>query len=136
MNPKRPLPGRFWRRRPDFVGPTGRCEVYERCGLRVLSQLDRMEAPDSSGDVLPTWLVSVSRRRASMPSDADMARVRSDFDMEEGDEDNHESGNARKLFLVVDPARRVECECKTDETVVTREDGYRYSVKKGGSDAI
>jgi hypothetical protein len=89
-----------------------------------------MEAPDSSGDILPTWLVSVSRQGVSMPTDQDMKRVRRDFDIRQGDEDNHESGNARKLFLVVDPARRVECECKTDEALVTRPDGYRYSVKR------
>lgn len=32
------------------------------------------------------------------------------------------------LFLVVDPGRRVDCECKTTERVVKRPDGYLYTV--------
>lgn len=126
---KRPLRG-SWRRRPDFIFRGLRSEVWERKDLRVLSSLAPMEAPDGSGDVLPTWLVSVSRRGASMPTDRDLERVRRDFGMKQAEEDNHESGNARKLFLVMDPARRVDCECNADERVVTRPDGYRYSVKE------
>ena len=128
LKPKRPTRG-GWTKCPTFVWRAMVSEVWERKGLRVLSSIDTMEAPDSSKDLLPTWLVSVSRRGASTPGDRDVARVRRDFDMEGSEEDNHEPGNARKLFLVVDPKRRVACECKTDETVIERDDGYRYSVK-------
>jgi hypothetical protein len=48
--------------------------------------------------------------------------------MRRAEEDNHQDGRARMLFLVVDPARRVDCECKATERVVVREDGYRYTV--------
>lgn len=130
IRPKRPTRGGW---APCEPVPGLDAEVWWRHGLKVLSSLGTMEAPDSSGDLLPTWLVSVSREGTSMPSDADMKRVRRDFDVRQGDEDNHESGTARKLFLVVERARRVDCECKTDETVVTRPDGYRYSVKKPGA---
>jgi hypothetical protein len=87
-----------------------------------------MEAPDGSGDVLPTWLVSVSRDGASMPTDKNLRTVRRAFGMRQAEEDNHQDGRARMLFLVVEPARRVDCECKVDERVVVRPDGYRYSV--------
>jgi hypothetical protein len=131
-DPKRPLRG-GWARRADFVHGVGRAEVYERKGLRVLSSRSLMEAPDESKDLLDTWLVSVSRRGSSMPADRDLERVRRDFGMTQAEEDNHESGNARKLFLVVDPARRVDCECKASERVVERKDGYRYTVPVEGT---
>lgn len=123
---KRPVPGRGWKARVALPGFGA--EAWQRRALTVLSSLANMEAPDDSGDVLPTWLVSVSRAGESMPSDRDLRRVRRDFGMKHAEEDNHESGRARKLFLVVDPARRVDCECKTTERIVERPDGYRYSV--------
>lgn len=98
--------------------------------LVVLSSLEPMNAPDGSGDVLLTWLVSCSRSGVSMPTDKDMKTVRRAFDMRGAEEDNHVSGIARDLFMPVGPARRVECECKAGERLVVREDGYRYSVAK------
>lgn len=113
-----------WRQIP-FPNPCIR--AFQRGRVRVLSQIASMDAPDGSGDALDTWLVSVSEIGCSMPNDETMARVRRDFSMDNAEEDNHEPGRARKLFLVVDPSRRVECECKTDERVIVREDGYRYT---------
>lgn len=126
--PKRPRPGSGWR--PIPVPPTlpAGSEAWARRQLVALSSLADMEAPDGSGDVLPTWLVSVSRAGASMPSDRDLGRARRDFGMRSAEEDNHQDGRARMLFLVVDPARRVDCECKADERVVVRPDGFRYSI--------
>lgn len=127
-DPKRPLRNGWTEVDvPPFL--TG-CVAYRRKGLKVFSSRDMMQAPDGSGDLVDTWIVSVSRDNCAMPKDRDLARVRRDFGMKLAEEDNHEDGTARKLFLVVDRARRVACECKTDETVIERPDGYRYSVPK------
>ena len=101
--------------------------AFRRGGVVVFSELESMEAPDGSGDILPTWLVSVSQRGKSMPPDETMEIVRRTFDMRSALEDNHESGIARKLFLVVEPSRRVDCECKETEITIVREDGYTYT---------
>lgn len=131
MRPKAPT-NRKWRPiDPPFylpdVYPGVKTLAFQLGRVVVFSTVAKMTAPDSSGDILPTWLVSVSEFGKTMPSDATMRRVRRAFGMERAEEDNHEPGLARKLFLVVDAARRVECECKTTEIVVEREDGYRYS---------
>ena len=108
-------------------GVHGRAEVWTYGGLRVISEfLPACEAPDGSKEEIAQWLVSVSKR-GRRPSDEDFARVRRAFDMEDAEEDNHFPGVARHLFLTVDVARRVECECKAEETVVTEPDGYRWS---------
>jgi len=91
-----------------------------------------MEAPDGSGDVIPQWLVSVTKR-GKRPTDAEVERALEAFDMTEAEEDNHGPGNSRSFFLVVDPARRVDCECKVDEAVVTETDGYKWSTPKDGA---
>lgn len=126
--PKRPRPGSGWRSVP--VPPTvpKGSEAWARRQLLAISTLSLMEAPDGAGDHLLTWLVSVSRDGAAMPSDRDLGRVRRDFNMRAAEEDNHQDGCARMLFLVVDPARRVDCECKADERVIVRPDGFRYSI--------
>lgn len=102
---------------------------YKRGQTYVITQLADMEAPDGSGDVIPTWLVSVSTSGRTMPRDRTMRAVREAFGMQDAEEDNHMSGIARDLFMCVDPARRVECECKVDELTIVRADGYRYQVK-------
>jgi hypothetical protein len=51
--------------------------------------------------------------------------------MEGSEEDNHHPGIARHFWMVVDPARRVDCECKVGETVVKEPDGYKWSNDPG-----
>lgn len=126
---KRPARGTDWRPIPTIV--TG-AEAWKLGRLAVISSVSVMEAPDASKDGVMTWLVSVSRADRAMVTDKELRRVRRDFDMRRAEEDNHLDGIARDLFLVVDPARRVECECKTDETVIERPDGFKYSVPRGG----
>lgn len=102
---------------------------FKRRQLVVLSECALMEAPDGSHEMVETWLVSVSRSGEAMATEKDFKRVRRDFDMKAAEEDNHVNGRARDLFLVVDPARRVTCECKTTEKTIVRADGYRYTVE-------
>lgn len=118
----------------DCAGPAParvNATAWRYAGLLVLSELSTMEAPDGKGDAIPQWLISISKG-GKRPSDRDVARVLEAFDMVGAEEDNHGPGISRHFFLVVDPARRVECECKTDETVVTEPDGYRWSTPKDG----
>lgn len=91
----------------------------------VVSALEVMRLPDGAGEG-PQWHVSVSRR-GRRPEPRDVAKALRDFGMLGAEEDNHHPGNARHFFLVVDPAHRVDCECKTDETVVADADGYAWT---------
>lgn len=107
--PKRPRAGSGWHAIP--VPPTlpPGSEAWARKRLVALSSLAGMHAPDGSEEVLPTWLVSLSRAGAAMPTDQDLRLARRDFGMRQAEEDNHQDGRARMLFLVVDPARRECC---------------------------
>lgn len=100
--------------------------VWGRGPLRVISSVGMMELPDGGGEQGPTWLISVSSG-GTRATDREARRALRDFGMAGAEEDNHTPGIARAFFLVVDPARRVDCECKTTETVIVEEDGYRWS---------
>lgn len=97
----------------------------------VITALELAVAPRAAGpdDIIPQWHVSVSvdggaRRR---PTDQELMLVRRAFEMTDAEEDNHHPGNARHLWLPVDPARRVGCQCKDDEVVVVEADGYEWT---------
>ncbi len=122
MAERRRARGRGW----TFISAEDIGDVWQRGRLRVISNLDDIDYPDASGERGPTWHVSVSRngRRAS---DAELVKVRKAFRMEDAEEDNHHPGNARHLFLVVDPERRVDCECKVTEETITEPDGYKWT---------
>lgn len=106
--------------------------VYRRGGvsrLRVISSLVMAKAPRGD-DVIPQWHLSVVRvtpRGAERCSDHELQLVRRAFGLVEAEEDNHHPGNARHLFLPVDPSRRVACECKEDEVQVVEPSGYTWS---------
>jgi hypothetical protein len=67
------------------------------------------------------------------PSDAELERVRADFDMADAEEDNHSPGVARHLFLPLHLPRGTPgvCDCKSGETLVVEPDGYRWSRPAG-----
>ena len=104
----------------------GSTSVFRRGAVLVISTIVDMEAPDGSHDVIPQWHVSVSEcgRR---PSPKLVDQVRRDFGMEQAEIDNHHPGVAVHLMMCVDPERRVSCECKAGEKVVTEPDGYQWS---------
>lgn len=99
-----------------WVGPAG---------LVVMSELVLAQLPDRSGTGRQ-WLVSVSQD-GHRPAGRPLRRALQAFGMADAEEDNHEPGIARKFWLVVDPAHRVDCECKADEEVIVEPDGYRWS---------
>jgi hypothetical protein len=101
-------------------------ETWNHSGFVVTSQLAGMEAPDGSHDVIPTWLVVVSRRGRRATND-EAKRALTAFDMDLALEDNHHPGVGRAFFLPVDPARRRDCECKAGEALVTEPDGFQWS---------
>jgi hypothetical protein len=108
-----------------------RCVIWRRGPLTVLSSCSSMDLPDGSGEQGPTWLVSITRA-GERASDREVARMLRDFGMLDAEEDNHTPGTSRAFFLVVDPSRRVDCECKATETVIVEKDGYRWSNPSDG----
>jgi hypothetical protein len=101
----------------------------------VISGLEVAEYPDGKG-VGPQWHVSVSRVGAlknHRPHPHDIRRAKRAFALKNAEEDNHHSGVARHFWIPVDPAHRVACECKTDESVVVEADGYSWSNSTDGT---
>lgn len=101
----------------------------------VISSLDLAELPDGSGEVGPQWHISITAVGNRRAKPEQVRRALRAFGMVGAEEDNHHPGNARHFFMPVDPARRVDCECKaTDENVIDP-DGYRWTNdKSAGAD--
>jgi len=95
------LPAPQCTRRPGVVSISG----WRYGRIFVLSSLNIMEMPDGRGDVGPQWHISVTRL-AARPGPAQVLKA---------------------LRLVVDPARRVACQCKADEQLVREPDGFTWS---------
>ena len=116
----------------QVVAPVAFRTLYEQGSawtygkIRVLSSLSTMERPGTP-EPGPTWLISITRR-GQRPTPADVRKALRAFGMTGAEEDNHGSGNARSFFLVVDPAFRGICECKSAESVIVEGDGYTFSV--------
>lgn len=101
----------------------------------VVSALEIAEYPDGKG-VGPQWHVSVSRAgpvKNGRPHTHDMRRARRAFGMQRAEEDNHHPGIANHLWLPVDPAHRVDCQCKEDEAIVVEADGYTWTNPRDGA---
>lgn len=117
-------------RRWKYEGMCGDAQSWKKGRVRALTECTVMEYPDGDGKG-PTWLVSFSldgERLSGRPLD----RALSDFGMSDAEEDNHHPGVARHFFMPVDPAHRVDCECKSDETIIVEADGYTWSNSKDG----
>jgi len=134
-SPPEPMFGTGWRHADErdcetvsrFVGaPT---HHWEHGAVRVLSSAEQAEY---RGIVVPHNHCSVSvYGEDRRPSDEEMAEVRHAFDMHDAEEDNHQPGRIRNLFLPLHLPRGTVgiCDCKTDETVVTEPDGFQWSRK-------
>jgi hypothetical protein len=103
---------------------------WKKGDITVVSDIKVMELPDGSGSG-PQWHISVCFK-GKRPKDNVVKQALRAFGFwgEKYDEDNHHPGNARHFFLVVDPSRRVDCQCKIDEEVVTELDGYKWTNPK------
>jgi hypothetical protein len=136
-SPARPPSNSGWVHQPErhcrlatkHIGaPT---HAYQKGFLRVLSSAEMAEY---QGITVPHNHVTVSvdevlGRRAR---DEEMTLVRHDFDMHDAEEDNHQPGRIRNLFLPLHLPRGTTgiCDCKSDETEVVEADGFRWSKKK------
>jgi hypothetical protein len=99
--------------------------AWQKGPICVLSALNIAELPDKSG-LGPQWHISISRR-GKRPRPTDIRSALRAFGMATAEEDNHHPGVARHFWLPIDPAHRVDCECKVDEEVITESDGYRWT---------
>lgn len=140
-NERRPRAGLGWEPQPgarvlDSMRREGllvvALSVWQYKATRVISALEVAEYPDGKGDG-PQWHLSFSRA-GRRPGDHDLRRVQRAFGLVGlvFDEDNHHPGVARHLWVPVDPAHRVACQCKTDERTVVEPDGYRWTTPKDG----
>lgn len=129
-----------WR---EIIGARGRAMVafvdslpdaksaWIRRGVTVISALELAEAPDGTKQTIPQHHISIGHADGRRPTDIEVKQARACFGMSEAEEDNHSPGVARHLWLPCDPRRRVSCECKATEEVITESDGYTYSQERG-----
>jgi hypothetical protein len=125
----RHMPERSCRRISDFLKTE--THAYQRGFVRVLSSAEMAEY---QGVIVPHnhVTVSVDEMLGRRPKDSEMAEVRLAFDMEDAEEDNHQPGRIRNLFLPLHLPRGTTgiCDCKSDETVVVEPDGFQWSKPK------
>lgn len=128
-SPKEPR-GFDWTQLDSFAVDGVTLHRWKSGPVLVTSSIQIADMPDGNGTG-PTWLISVSDcgRR---PKPHHVRRALRAFDMVGAEEDNHHPGVARHFFLVCDPSRRVDCECKVDEDVIRDADGYRWTNPKAG----
>lgn len=98
--------------------------------VMVCSALENADYPAGGGRG-PQWHLSVSLvmrpTPTTRPGRPEVRRTLRAFDLVGAEEDNHHPGIARHFWRPVDPARRVGCECKATEKVITERDGYRWT---------
>lgn len=122
--------GAGWEHAGTVPLPGGaRGSVWRRGQVSVVSSLDMSKLPDGSGEIGPQWHVSVTTR-GKRPKANHLALALRAFGMTGSEEDNHHPGEARHFFLVVDPKRRVDCDCKATEETLVEADGYRWTNPK------
>jgi hypothetical protein len=114
----------------NMPGEALRLSVWQKGQLRVISAVELAEYPDGQGHG-PQWHISISVRGLKVrPTDRQTRAVLREFAMPRVEEDNHHPGNARHYWCPIDPAHRVDCECKVDEAIVREPDGYTWSNDK------
>jgi hypothetical protein len=133
LREKRPRRNQGWMEMPcpreARWATTLTASAWAKGAVRVISEMCNAELPGASGASGPTWHISVSRL-ARRPHDRDVEHALRDFGLTGAEEDNHHPGNARHFFLVIDPAFRGLCECKTTEDVIVDPDGYEWTNPK------
>lgn len=108
---------------PGAPEPEGAIYLHES-GLTAISTRVNAEYPDRTGVGPPGPRLVLLRGPAATDRAPGRARA---FGMVGTEEGNHHPGVARHFWRPVDPARRVDCECKADEVTVVEPDGYRWT---------
>lgn len=120
-----------WVSRGVAPGTNGLAWAWDHpSGVRVLSSRVVAEYPDGDGQGLQDH-VSVSRR-GRRPADSDLRLALRAFGAEGWEEDGHHPGIARHFWRPLDPAHRVQCQCKADELVVVEPGGYTWTTPVDG----
>lgn len=124
-------PNARWTEEPwSGVKPSAHASAW-RCGpLMVLSTLVDAEYPDGQGTG-QQWHISVSDN-GKRPKPKQVRKALRAFNMVGTEEDQHHPGVARHFWLPLDPAHRVDCQCKVDEQVVVERDGYTWTTPFDG----
>ena len=99
--------------------------------IRVISALENAEYPDGAG-FGPQWHISITNA-GKRPKPHHVRRALRAFGMVGSEEDNHHPGNARHFWLPVDPAHRVDCQCKAEEQTLVEPDGYTWTNPRPGT---
>ena len=132
--PARPAPAHGWsslgagsdRRATEFIG--AETHTWQWGHIRVLSSAEIAEYQGESC-MQNHVSVSVDERLFRRATDDELAYVRHVFDMDDAEEDNHQPGRIRNLFLPLHLPRGTVgvCDCKSDEMVVVEPDGFTWS---------
>jgi len=101
--------------------------AWQKGDVRVISAVEIAEYPDKSGENGPQWHISITLKGVQRASDRQVHAVLKAFRMPRTEEDNHHPGAARHYWCSINPAHRVDCECKVDEAMVREPDGYTWS---------
>lgn len=127
-NPRRPPSWKGWKRQPAPPGlPLQDGGEIWRLRGRVLAISSLIYAEFRDG-MHWQYLVSISYA-GGRASDFVCRRVLADFGIPTAEEDNHESGVARKFWRLIDiaPDEPQLCECKETEETIVEPDGYTYT---------
>lgn len=127
LSPARPITlTRPWRHVSKFDIEGAETHAWQCRAMRVLSSAEMVEY---RGVVCAHNHVSVSVGEDRRPTDHEMEMVRHDFDMHDAEEDNHQPGRIRNLFLPLHLQRGSVgvCDCKEDEEQVVESDGFVWS---------
>lgn len=123
-------PEGVWTETPWPFGPKANASAWRSGPIMVMSELVDAEYPDGSGHG-PQWLVSISSK-GKRPKPKQVRRALRAFGMVGAEEDQHHPGIARHFWRPLDPARRVDCQCKVDEETIEDGDGYRWTTPVDG----
>lgn len=124
-------PGPEWTRAPWPTHPApANASAWQYGPLFVLSELVVAEYPDGAG-VGPQWLVSISAS-GKRPKPKQVRKALRAFGMVGAELDTHHPGVAVDYWRPVDPAHRVDCQCKADEATVREPDGYTWTTPADG----
>lgn len=121
-----------WQRRPVPRLPNAIDQAaYQSGPICVISALEMAESPRGTGETIPQWHISITDR-GRRPKPNHVRRALRAFGMVGAEEDNHHPGMARNFWQPVDPAHRVDCECKEEDVIVKEPDGYTWSNARDG----
>lgn len=93
--------------------------------LNAISELCIADHPDGDGSGLHFHISFTAKGKHA--DTRPVLRALKAFGLSEAREDNHEPGAARNFWLPVDPAHRVDCECKTTEQQMVERNGHAWS---------